>query len=146
MHPTLFFQSVFILLSCVTAISHFEQQCIAFQPESIIPGATRNVLQYVLANTTLTFPDNDASCNRKGQAVAVNVCRMALSIKTSEQSSINFEAWFPEQWSGRFLATGNGGIDGCEYSFSSIVLVLIIALTKSCVARHQVRRSCIHIL
>ena len=76
----------------------------------------RNVLEYVAANTTLTFPDNAASCNRGKQAVAANLCRIALTIQTTGESSIIFEAWLPETWSGRFLATGNGGIDGCMAS------------------------------
>lgn len=107
----------FLLLSAlVTASSSFEEKCLAFRPEEIIPGSTRNVLEYVAANTTLTFPDNAASCNRGKQAVAANLCRMALSIQTTRVSNITFEAWLPEMWSGRFLATGNGGIDGCMAS------------------------------
>jgi feruloyl esterase len=103
------------LLSDTTASSDFEKQCLDFRPERIVPGATRNVLQYLPTNTTLLLSDNDASCNRAKQAIATDTCRIVLSIKTSEQSNIIFEAWFPETWTGRFLATGNGGIDGCEY-------------------------------
>lgn len=106
--------SLFVLSTPVTAYySTFEEKCLAFNPEKFVPGATRTVLQYVPANTTLTFPDNVASCNRASQAVAASLCRVALSIKTSKKSNITFEAWLPEDWSGRFLATGNGGIDGC---------------------------------
>ncbi|KAH7095454.1 Tannase/feruloyl esterase [Paraphoma chrysanthemicola] len=95
------------------ASSSFEQACLAFRPETIVPGATRNILDYVRSGTTLTFPDNDATCNRGSQIVSANLCRIALSIETSPESSITFEAWLPETWTGRFLATGNGGIDGC---------------------------------
>ncbi|KAH7414181.1 feruloyl esterase B precursor [Phaeosphaeria sp. MPI-PUGE-AT-0046c] len=91
----------------------FEQQCLAFHPEQIITSATRSFVEFVPANKTLQFPDNDSTCNRKSQTVAVDLCRIAMSITTSEQSNIIFEAWLPEDWSGRFLATGNGGIDGC---------------------------------
>lgn len=108
--------SLFVLSPLVAGSPEFEKKCLSFQPEKFVPGATRNVLQYVAANTTLSFPDNVASCNRGTQAVAANVCRVALSIKTSKQSNITFEAWLPENWSGRFLAAGNGGIDGCTYS------------------------------
>lgn len=106
--------SLFLLSAPVTGSSAFEKRCLSFEPEKFVPGAIRNVLQYVAANTTLSFPDNVASCNRGSQAVAANVCRVALSIKTSKQSNITFEAWLPENWSERFLATGNGGIDGCK--------------------------------
>lgn len=105
--------SLFLLSSPVAGSSAFEKKCLSFEPEKYVAGATRNVLQYVAAGTTLSFPDNVASCNRGTQAVAANVCRLALSIKTSTKSNITFEAWLPEVWSGRFLATGNGGIDGC---------------------------------
>jgi hypothetical protein len=43
----------------------------------------------------------------------VDLCRVALNISTSGRSGVVFEGWLPEGWSGRFLATGNGGIDGC---------------------------------
>jgi feruloyl esterase len=106
--------SLLLLLSApVIASSAFEEKCLAFKPEEVVPGSTRNVLEYVAANTTLTFPDNAASCNRGKQVVAVDLCRIALAIRTTRESSITFEAWLPETWSGRFLATGNGGIDGC---------------------------------
>jgi feruloyl esterase len=104
---------LFLLSAPVIASSAFEEKCLAFKPEEVVPGSTRNVLEYVAANTTLTFPDNAASCNRGKQVVAVDLCRIALAIRTTRESSITFEAWLPETWSGRFLATGNGGIDGC---------------------------------
>lgn len=108
--------SISVLLCVAAAFSDFRQRCLALHPEQLVAGATLDILSYVPANTTLSFPDNDASCNRKTQLVSADICRMALSIKTSDHSSIIFEAWFPETWSGRFLATGNGGIDGCSYN------------------------------
>jgi feruloyl esterase len=100
---------------CIAASSSFEQRCLTFQPEKIVAGATRNALQYLPANATLLLPDNDITCNRAKQAILANVCRVVLSVRTSEQSSIVLEAWLPDVWTGRFLATGNGGIDGCKY-------------------------------
>jgi hypothetical protein len=114
MFPTLLSVSLLALIQAATSASTFEQKCLAFRPEKYVDGATRNVLQYVKAGTTLSFADNDATCNRASQAVSADLCRMALEIKTSGTSKIAFEAWFPENWSGRFLATGNGGIDGCK--------------------------------
>lgn len=97
-----------------TASTTFESQCLAFAPEKYVDGATRNVLAFVPAGTNVQFPDNDATCSRANQTASVDLCRIALSIKTTSTSSIIFEAWLPSVWSGRFLATGNGGIDGCE--------------------------------
>ncbi|KAI2482496.1 Tannase domain containing protein [Pyrenophora tritici-repentis] len=101
------------LLHVTVASPSFEQKCLAFRRDNRTIGAKLNVLQYVAAGTNLTFPDNDASCARASQKVSVDLCRITLEIKTSRISNISFEAWFPENWSGRFLATGNGGIDGC---------------------------------
>ncbi|KAF2742817.1 tannase and feruloyl esterase [Sporormia fimetaria CBS 119925] len=91
----------------------FQKKCLSFKPESLVKGATRNVLEFVPAGTILSFPDNDPTCNRGSQLVSRDLCRIALNIETSGSSSITFEAWLPDDWSGRFLATGNGGIDGC---------------------------------
>ncbi|KAK6196969.1 hypothetical protein LQW54_010983 [Pestalotiopsis sp. IQ-011] len=91
----------------------FESACLSFVPEASIWNSTRTQLQYVPAGTNLTFPDNDATCSRGSQVVTVDLCRIALSVPTSNQSSITLELWLPEEWSGRTLATGNGGIDGC---------------------------------
>lgn len=106
------------LLHVTVASPGFEQKCLAFKPGNRTIGARLNVLQYVAAGTNLTFPDNDVSCARASQKVYVDLCRITLEIPTSRTSNISFEAWFPENWSGRFLATGNGGIDGCKYSTS----------------------------
>lgn len=100
--------------SVVYAQSSFHDRCLAFNPEAHVYNSTRQVLAFVAAGTNLTFPDNDPTCNRTSQVVAVDLCRVALSIPTSKRSSIFFEIWLPEDWSSRFLATGNGGIDGCE--------------------------------
>lgn len=95
----------------------FPELCRQFTPEAKLPNATRTVLEYVTAGSTVTFPGNDESCGRSSQEAPVNLCRVALEIPTSARSAITMEMWFPEpaQWTGRFLATGNGGIDGCEY-------------------------------
>lgn len=91
----------------------FQRNCLAFTPELYIANSTRQVLEYVPAGTTLTFPDNDPTCSRPSQLVSADLCRIALLVPTTNRSSITFEMWLPVQWSGRLLATGNGGIDGC---------------------------------
>ena len=95
----------------------FRDRCLSFRPEAHVYNSTRYVLEHVAAGTTLTLTDNDPTCSRSSQVVAVDLCRVGLSIPTSARSSISFELWLPETWSGRFLATGNGGIDGCEFCF-----------------------------
>jgi feruloyl esterase len=99
----------------VDALNHFRERCLSFAPEAYVENSTRQVLEYVPAETTLTFPYDDSTCSRPRQVVSADLCRVALSIPTSMRSSITFELWLPAVWSGRFLATGNGGIDGCKY-------------------------------
>lgn len=38
-----------------------------------------------------------------------------MNVTTSEYSHIILEAWLPENWNGRFLSTGNGGLSGCIF-------------------------------
>ncbi|KAI0445059.1 feruloyl esterase B [Xylaria telfairii] len=92
----------------------FKTKCLDFKAQAHIPqNATLNGLEYVPAGTNLAFPDNDPSCNRASQPVVVDLCRVALSVPTSQRSGFTYELWLPESWNGRTLATGNGGLDGC---------------------------------
>lgn len=91
----------------------FRTACSNFDPTRYVSNATVTNHEFVAAGTTLLFPGNDPSCARPNQTVTVDVCRIALNISTSSKSSVILEGWFPESWTGRFLATGNGGIDGC---------------------------------
>ncbi|KAF9257169.1 tannase and feruloyl esterase [Marasmius fiardii PR-910] len=36
-----------------------------------------------------------------------------MQVETSSSSNIRMEAWLPRNWTGRFLSTGNGGLQGC---------------------------------
>ena len=111
----------------VHAVFNFHDRCLSFTPEAYIHNSSRHVLTYVPAGTNLTLPDNDPTCKRPSQLVAVNLCRVGLSIPTSNRSSISFELWLPDDWSNRFLVTGNGGIDGCE---SCVLKSMVHCLTR----------------
>ncbi|XMA10595.1 hypothetical protein WAI453_003386 [Rhynchosporium graminicola] len=91
----------------------FGAKCLAFRPENYVTNSSRTAVEYITSGTTLKLTDNVVSCGRAFQTVATNLCRVGLSIPTSTKSSISFELWLPETWTGRFLGTGNGGIDGC---------------------------------
>lgn len=113
-----FFRLALLAAACipawpVEAADEFQQRCLSLQPEKYIFNSTRQVLEYVPAGNNLSFPCNVQSCARPSQVVFADLCRIALSIPTSNRSSITFEAWLPRNWTGRFLGTGNGGIDGC---------------------------------
>jgi feruloyl esterase len=49
--------------------------------------------------------------------VDVSLCRLALHVETSNASGMVLEAWLPQNWTGRFLSTGNGGLSGCVQYF-----------------------------
>lgn len=104
-----------LVLAACYAKYNFRERCLSFKPEAYIFNSSRHVLEYVPADTNISLPDNDPTCMRSDQSVTVDLCRLGLSIPTSNLSSISFELWLPEEWSGRFLATGNGGIDGCKF-------------------------------
>lgn len=92
--------------------SDFQQQCSAFVPTDFVSNATVNIQEFVSSGTTLSLPGDSSSCP-DSQTSSVDVCRIALNISTSDRSGTIMEAWLPSNWTGRFLATGNGGIDGC---------------------------------
>ncbi|KAE9365281.1 tannase and feruloyl esterase [Stipitochalara longipes BDJ] len=92
---------------------NFSTACLNFEPLKYVPNAAVNAHEFVPAGTTLQFPDSDPSCGTANQTISVDICRIALNISTSVRSGIIFESWLPRNWTGRFLATGNGGIDGC---------------------------------
>ena len=93
--------------------AEFSARCRDFEPQDSVANASVHSQEFILAGTTLLFPDNDPSCARPNQTVSVDMCRIALKISTSSRSRVISEFWFPAIWTGRFLATGNGGIDGC---------------------------------
>jgi hypothetical protein len=45
--------------------------------------------------------------------VTADLCRIVVNISTTTTSSVQLEAWLPDSWNGRLLATGNGGEGGC---------------------------------
>ncbi|THV02292.1 tannase and feruloyl esterase [Dendrothele bispora CBS 962.96] len=94
---------------------NFDSACSSISSRLSVPNATNISSTLIQANTNLTFPNTDPSCNRPFQIVLTDTCRITMSIATSSagKSGIEFEAWFPRNWTGRFLSTGNGGLSGC---------------------------------
>lgn len=92
--------------------SAFEQTCAdlkeSYQAENVTPLYS----ELVPAGTDLLVPDLDPSCENT-TTVVVDLCRLGLNVTTSDRSDIIMEVWLPQDWSGRFLSTGNGGINGC---------------------------------
>jgi feruloyl esterase len=79
--------------------------------------------QYLTKNTTLdpVAEGINATCFPLPiPPMPVNLCRVALHVATSEHSETIMETWLPEEWTGRFASTGNGGLAGCESSFTCV--------------------------
>ena len=78
----------------------------------------------------------DPTCFTPSQPNSVDICRVNGVIATSPTSSVDFEMWLPDVWYGRFLATGNGGLGGCEPLYQSCIgmihysTLLVLPLTS----------------
>ncbi|EAW06641.1 putative feruloyl esterase [Aspergillus clavatus NRRL 1] len=91
----------------------FQTKCAALQHKVKLPNVHVNFVEYVPGGTNLDLPDNAPSCGASSQAVSTDMCRIAMAVDTSDSSQITLEAWFPRDYTGRFLSTGNGGLSGC---------------------------------
>lgn len=91
----------------------FKSQCTSFADKIDLPNVRVNFVNYVPGNTNLSLVDNPPACGEASQSVPTDTCRIALAVATSNSSEITMEAWFPRDYTGRFLSTGNGGLGGC---------------------------------
>jgi hypothetical protein len=109
-----------------------KKKCKEFRPT--IPNVQLEFSEVLSAGSSARLPHRDRSCGGPGSSPSVSqdVCRVAAFIRTSERSGVQFEAWLPQDWNGRFLATGNGGIGGCKWSrFATCALMVIQAWTTT---------------
>ncbi|KAI9370057.1 putative feruloyl esterase B-2 [Aspergillus egyptiacus] len=114
MAPPRFLLPALTLGSAVLAEQdQFRARCESFADAVDIPQVKVNFANYVPGGTNLTLADNHPSCGEPYQAVSSDTCRIAMAVSTSDSSEITLEAWFPRDYTGRFLSTGNGGLSGC---------------------------------
>jgi len=82
-----------------------------------IPGVNVLSTVHLNSNTSIDLSGLVPSCaNAAGYNIArttTDLCRVVLNVNTSSSSVNRIEAWLPDDWNGRFLATGNGGTGGC---------------------------------
>ncbi|KAL5532409.1 hypothetical protein ACEPAF_5979 [Sanghuangporus sanghuang] len=72
-------------------------------------------------NTTIlnaTYYDSPTTVTTLGTCstqatVNASLCRIQYVVNTSDISAIAGEAWLPDDWNQRFVALGNGGLNGC---------------------------------
>lgn len=87
--------------------------CAGFAETMKIANSTATSTEFIPAGTTITFPNANPTCGQPQQLVTAPLCRVQANIATSANSSLRFEAWLPQNWTGRFLGTGNSGLGGC---------------------------------
>ncbi|RFN53439.1 putative feruloyl esterase b-2 [Fusarium flagelliforme] len=85
-----------------------------------IANATVDSVSHHPRGDVIALPNTVASCG--GPSLKVNItsdlCRVVVNVSTSDSSSTRIEAWLPDDWNSRLLATGTGGIGGCiDYRF-----------------------------
>lgn len=80
-----------------------------------LDGVHVNFAEHIPSGTNISLPQNYnlSTCGYESQVVSNDICRVAMYVTTSYRSGITLEAWLPTNWTGRFLSTGNGGVDGC---------------------------------
>jgi feruloyl esterase len=91
----------------------FRSSCSSIASRLAIENGVVHFSEFVAAGTNLSLAENDPSCAQTFIPVNVDLCRIAVSVSTSNRSSFNMEAWLPTNWTGRFLSGGNGGLNGC---------------------------------
>lgn len=106
---------ILTLGSAALAQDQFQSRCESFAAKVDIPNVKVNLVNYVAGGTNVSLADNVQSCDPKSQAVSGDICRVAMAVATSNASEITLEAWFPRDYTGRFLSTGNGGLGGCGF-------------------------------
>ncbi|KAJ7637197.1 tannase and feruloyl esterase [Roridomyces roridus] len=85
------------------------QRCMALKTNLTIENTTILDVAYVRGGRTVK---TQGPCYSKA-SVSASLCRVHFTTETSPTSSIRAEAWLPDDWHGRFLALGNGGLGGC---------------------------------
>ncbi|KAJ7643189.1 Tannase/feruloyl esterase [Mycena rosella] len=65
---------------------------------------------HVASPTNVSTP---GTCQATVPLTSAPLCRVQFVINTTSTSAVHAEAWLPDTWFGRFMATGNGGLSGC---------------------------------
>ncbi|KIJ49214.1 hypothetical protein M422DRAFT_28181 [Sphaerobolus stellatus SS14] len=106
-----FFKTAFFGASTISAQSFIGSQdrCLALKNTLSVENTTILDVQHIVAGSKIPTP---GSC-QSAATVSADVCRIYAVTNTTSQSAVHFEMWLPDQWYGRFLAVGNGGLAGC---------------------------------
>jgi feruloyl esterase len=99
--------------SCPVQSNNFTSTCASLAAKLSIENGTVEFSQFVAAGTNLSLPAYDPTCAQAPILTTADMCRVGLTVATSDRSSFRMEAWLPSNWTGRFLSAGNGGLNGC---------------------------------
>lgn len=103
------------VLSGVATASAIQRSSKCSLDSVTVPNAIIDHIEHLPNGSNIPLPNTVPSCG--GPSYSANttsdLCRVVMTVPTSNSSSIRVEAWLPDEWNGRFLATGNGGIGGC---------------------------------
>ena len=109
------------VLACLLPLTiAWQSDCESFTPEGV-PDVTLLGATYYPANTTVDITTNQSAID---VANLPAFCRLQLqiTINTTATSTCYTEVWLPDEWNGRFLAVGNGGLAGGGESRTSVYL------------------------
>ncbi|KAF2717981.1 tannase-domain-containing protein [Polychaeton citri CBS 116435] len=69
----------------------------------------------VSSGSTIEVPSGQSGICGASESAPVDLCRVTLSVATSDASETYIEVWMPSNsdWNGRVMATDNGGLNGC---------------------------------
>lgn len=108
-------------------------RCAALKDTLHLENTTILEAAYIHAHSNISVPGTciEPDIGATGRVVVESsVCRVYFVVNTTEDSAVHAEAWLPDEWYGRFLATGNGGLGGCECGdFSLRIHCLILWFT-----------------
>jgi feruloyl esterase len=93
-----------------------EAACLALNNTLNLPNTTILSITHVPANTTV---DTAGSCQSTALSSSA-ICRLFFVTNTSSESAVHAEMWLPDDHNSRFLALGNGGLDGCKLAYSPV--------------------------
>ncbi|GIC88918.1 putative feruloyl esterase [Aspergillus udagawae] len=110
----------------------FESRCQQFHKKIHLDNVHVHSTTYVPIGSNISMAYNPPICGGASSSSIskIEFCQVALNVTTSSKSQFFMEAWLPSNYTGRFLSTGNGGLNGCvdyrdmvyasQYGFATI--------------------------
>ncbi|KAH7100802.1 tannase and feruloyl esterase-domain-containing protein [Auriculariales sp. MPI-PUGE-AT-0066] len=105
--------------AATTHVLSAQSRCAALPSAFTTPGLASVETQYVTGGTIVALPTVGVDCQQVFNMAAAevpapqNLCFVSLAINTSSASTTRLTVWLPDNYNGRFLGTGNGGMSGC---------------------------------